>query len=271
MRDPSRRGLPSRPGTGAPPDSYPRRVRSETSDLVGATRNAGSSAWLSGPIETAYRIVPRPATPPSSRPIAKTVSSIRVRTRRSDRPVRRASPVISPSRGPRPNCAPMYAAVATPCRTMPATSQEIAHAHRVRPRHDGQEDVGGQADHEGVRDRPEPGHLAERDPGQHHHEADDHQRLPDVDREVLGQAGVQHVPRRQAEVGADHQRDREPVQHQADVELHEPTGQPARAQLRDRAELAQDERRRGGGRGHRTSVPRDWTPHQEPIVREWPA
>ncbi len=64
-----------------------------------------------------------PTVPPSRKPAASTVSSIPVRTSRSDRPVRRCSPVMSPSRGPGPKAAAMYRPVATPLRTMPAVSR----------------------------------------------------------------------------------------------------------------------------------------------------
>ncbi len=59
-----------------------------------------------GPMLTAYSTVPIPTVPPSSHPAASTLSSIQVRTRRSEWP-RRAMPVIRPSRGPGPRPAPM--------------------------------------------------------------------------------------------------------------------------------------------------------------------
>lgn len=51
-------------------------------------------------------MVPTPAVPPSATPAAKTVSSIAVRTARSEWP-RAARPTINPSRGPGPKRAPM--------------------------------------------------------------------------------------------------------------------------------------------------------------------
>jgi hypothetical protein len=51
-------------------------------------------------------MVPMPAVPPSATPVPRTVSSIAVRTARSEWP-RAARPVISPSRGPGPKRAPM--------------------------------------------------------------------------------------------------------------------------------------------------------------------
>ncbi|HEU5007985.1 MAG TPA: hypothetical protein VFT67_13495 [Jatrophihabitantaceae bacterium] len=47
---------------------------------------------------------------------------------RIERPVRRARPVISPSRGPGPKWAPMYMPVAMPHSTMPATMSAMRHA-----------------------------------------------------------------------------------------------------------------------------------------------
>ena len=48
-----------------------------------------------------------------------------VRTSRSDQPVRPTRPVISPSRGPGPNRAPMYSAVATALSRMPPVASAI--------------------------------------------------------------------------------------------------------------------------------------------------
>ena len=61
---------------------------------------------------------------------------------------------------------------------------------------------------------------------------------------MLDQAGVEHVPRRQADAAAHHQREADAVQHQADHELRQPPAEPARTQLGDRAQLGE-----GRGRG----------------------
>lgn len=61
----------------------------------------------SGPIPNAYSTVPTPTLPPSSHPVATTVSSISVRTSLTDKPVRATNPVINPSRGPGPMPAPI--------------------------------------------------------------------------------------------------------------------------------------------------------------------
>jgi len=82
---------------------------------------------------TANSTVPTPTVPPSSQPTTSTVSSMQARTRRSDRPVRRASPVISPSRGPGPNRAPMYMPLATPHSAMPPSISGIRHSSRALP------------------------------------------------------------------------------------------------------------------------------------------
>ena len=86
------------------------------------------NSWASGPIATAKATVPMPTVPPSSQPTASTVSSRQVRVSRMDRPVRRARPVISPSRGPGPKWAPMYMPVAIPHRTMPTSMSAMRHA-----------------------------------------------------------------------------------------------------------------------------------------------
>ena len=62
--------------------------------------------WAKGPIATANSTVPTPTVPPSSQPTASTATSMAVRVRRSDFPVRADRPVISPSRGPGPRPAP---------------------------------------------------------------------------------------------------------------------------------------------------------------------
>jgi len=71
------------------------------------TVKIGRNTCTTGPINTAYKIVPRPTTPPISQPTTSTVSSMLVRTNRKLRPVRRTKPVIRPSRGPGPNWLPM--------------------------------------------------------------------------------------------------------------------------------------------------------------------
>lgn len=81
--------------------------------------------WVSGPTPNANTTVPTPTVPPSSTPTANAPSSIRVRTRRSGQPLRRVSPVISPSRGPGPSCAPTYSAVAKAQATTPASMNSV--------------------------------------------------------------------------------------------------------------------------------------------------
>ena len=61
----------------------------------------------SGPISSAKATVPMPTLPPSVQPIASTTSSMPVRTIQMRHPVTRCSPVMRPSRGPGPKCAPM--------------------------------------------------------------------------------------------------------------------------------------------------------------------
>ena len=77
------------------------------------------------------------------------------------------------------------------------------------------------------------------------------QRLAEGDRQVPDEPGVEHVPGRQAEMAADHERDRDAVEHQADVELRQAPTEPAGPQLRDRAEVGEDPGRGSGRRcGH---------------------
>ena len=80
---------------------------------------------------TANSTVPMPTVPPSSQPTASTVSSMPVRHSRIERPLTRASPVISPSRGPGPKRAPMYMPVAIPHSSTPPTMHPIRAAQPV--------------------------------------------------------------------------------------------------------------------------------------------
>jgi len=82
---------------------------------------------------TANSTVPTPTVPPSSQPIASTVSSMQTRTRRRERPVRRARPVISPSRGPGPKRAPMYMPLASPQSKIPPSISGIRHNSGAPP------------------------------------------------------------------------------------------------------------------------------------------
>ena len=76
---------------------------------VAVPDGAGAAVGASGLVD-APAVAPsvRPSVPASAMPpIASTATSSEVRTSRSDRPVRWARPVIRPSRGPGPSCAPM--------------------------------------------------------------------------------------------------------------------------------------------------------------------
>ncbi len=74
---------------------------------------------------TAKTTVPTPTTPPSAQPIATTVTSSAVRTSQIGWPVRACRPVISPSRGPGPKCAPIYRPVAIARISRPAAKKMI--------------------------------------------------------------------------------------------------------------------------------------------------
>jgi hypothetical protein len=56
---------------------------------------------------------------------------------------------------------------------------------------------------------------------------------------VLDQAGVEHVPGRQADAPAHHHREADAVQQQSDDELRQPPGKPAGAELGDEAQLGE--------------------------------
>ena len=177
----------------------------------------------SGPIPSAYTTVPTPTVPPSSQPVASTVSSMPVRTTRIEWP-RAARPVIRPSRGPGPRPAPMYAPVAIPFRTTPPTITTIwagEGVHRAGTTVEHQ--VDHQPDHEHVADRPESRALPQRDPQQQDERADDDRPRADAEPEPAREALVKDVPRIDAEPGEQQHRVADPVEHETGVQLGEPS------------------------------------------------
>ena len=87
-----------------------------------------------------------------------------------------------------------------------ADHQREPQGQRVGPVEQREGRVAGEADHQRVGDGADAGHLLERDPQDQHHEAHHHHGLPQRDRHVPDQAGVQHVPGRQTQVAAHHHR-----------------------------------------------------------------
>ena len=96
---------------------------------------------------------------------------------------------------------------------------------------------------------------------QQHHEAHHHDDLAEADRQEPGEPGVQHVPRRQAEVGRGPS---SPGTRRTAPGRRSSCGsrrrQPAGAQLGDRAEVGQagPGGGRGGGRGHAVQSAANW-------------
>ena len=80
--------------------------------------------------------------------------------------------------------------------------------------------------------RAETGPLPQRDPAEQHDRPDDDRDRADRQPGVRGDALVQHVPRIEAEPGANLKRARRPVQRQPEVEHHDPPSQAAGAPLR---------------------------------------
>ncbi len=119
---------------------------------------------------------------------------------------------------------------------------------RVRLMQEGQSQVGRQADHERVRDRAKPRHLAQRHPREQHHQADRDRDGPDADPEVAGDALVQHVPGSVAQASADQAGEREAVQQKARVQLRQAPREPAGPQLFKRPGLAGRRARLAGRR-----------------------
>ena len=106
----------------------------------------------------------------------------------------------------------MYIAVASPHSTTPPTVSAEPRREGVGAVEQPERPVGGEPDHERVGDRADAGRLAQRDPEEQDDEAHQDDRLAEGDRHVPDQAGVQHVPGRQAEVAAHHQRQRGAVE-----------------------------------------------------------
>jgi hypothetical protein len=74
---------------------------------------------MTGPIKTEERNVPTESGPPSSPPITKTATSMTVRMRLIDQPVRSDRTRVKPSRGPAPNREAIYIPAPKPARPIP--------------------------------------------------------------------------------------------------------------------------------------------------------
>ena len=82
-------------------------------------------------------------------------------------------------------------------------------------------------DEHGVRDRGEPDRRAEPPCDRHHDDADDDVRRPERERRVLGDALMEHVPRRQPEARLQLADDREREEEEADEQRDPPREEPA--------------------------------------------
>src|SRR6267378_364969 len=159
-------------------------------------------------------MVPIPTVPPSSQPARSTVTSIQVRTTRSECP-RAARPVISPSRGPGPRPAPMYRPVATPLSTTPdtmtaaCTGSERGGVTTARTRSMTAPTTTT------LHSVPRPGALPQRDPQQQDRRPRDDRPGPGGYAGPPGQTLVQHVPRVDAEPGQQQHRGADPVEDKA--------------------------------------------------------
>ena len=134
----------------------------------------------------------------------------------------------------------MYMPVAAPTSTMPVAANPMRTASRCGRRQDRQHRVERRSEHDDVADRADARPLAQRDPGQQDDRADrDHD---DAERHVqmARDALVEHVPRVEAETGANLKRRAGAIGDQPDVELDEPpaqlrtqlTGQPRAMPIR---------------------------------------
>ena len=78
---------------------------------------------MTGPIKTEERNVPTESGPPSSPPITKTATSMTVRMRLIDHPVRSDRTRVKPSRGPAPNREAIYIPAPNPAKPIPKTKK----------------------------------------------------------------------------------------------------------------------------------------------------
>ena len=103
--------------------------------------------------------------------------------------------------------------------------------------------------------------LADRDPEQQHRDADQ------VGHEAERQAGLlrdalrEHVPGRDADAGAHHERDGDAVEEEADQQLRDPA----------RPDHARPAEARGSQFGHGAIQGPNWTSHKMPIRVGWRA
>lgn len=78
---------------------------------------------MTGPIKSEERNVPTESGPPSNPPITNTETSMIVRMRLIDQPVRSDKTRVKPSRGPAPNREAMYMPAPKPAKPIPKTRQ----------------------------------------------------------------------------------------------------------------------------------------------------
>ena len=72
---------------------------------------------------------------------------------------------------------------------------------------------------------PMPARCFERDPREEHDEADEHHDEAEREAGDVGEALVEHVPRRDPELGVEHERDADAEDHDARQEARETAGE----------------------------------------------
>ena len=115
--------------------------------------------------------------------------------------------------------------------------EQRARPQSVRRRQPRQVDVGEGAQQQRVGHRAQARHLPQRKPGQEHRDRGDHHHRAERQRHAAGHAQVEHVPRRGTQPALDHQRGGQPIDPQAGQQAHDPLGQAAGAQLRQRPQV----------------------------------
>ena len=106
---------------------------------------------------------------------------------------------------------------------MPARSTAICRGRPTTGGNDPEHELDAGPDEEDVRDRPDAGLLAQRDPQQEHEEADDVRDPADADAGVDRQTLGEHGPRIDAQTGLDRQGAAGPVEEEPDQQLEHST------------------------------------------------
>jgi len=203
---------------------------------------------MSGPTPKAKSTVPTPTGPPSRKPITSTVPSIM--------PYRPACPAHEarhqPVAGPRAEVGCDVEAGREREEDQADEEGASSRPDRRHGRNQGECEISTRSDQQSVDHGAQPQPLTKRDPQQQHDCGDEIGHETEADAARAGHPDRQHVPRGHSDSSADHQRQGDAVQEEADDELKQPLGEIATARHDDR----QEDLRQGGSdaRGRHTAI-----------------